>query len=58
MSMNSITATNDAPVSRHKPAKSDITGKKFNRLTALYPTDKRDTKGRSSGTAAATAEKR
>ena len=45
MSMNSITATNDAPVSRHKPAKSDITGKKFNCLTALYPTDKRDTKG-------------
>ena len=58
MSMNSITATNDAPVSRHKPAKSDITGKKFNCLTALYPPTNATPKVQSSGTAAATAEKR
>ncbi len=43
--MNRTTAANDAPSPRRKPAKSDITGKRFNRLTALYPTDKRDIKG-------------
>ncbi len=32
------------PLNRRRRA-NDITGKKFNRLTVLYPTDKRDAKG-------------
>ena len=45
MSMNSIAADDAVRVTRRRQPKSDITGKKFNRLTVLYPTDKRDAKG-------------
>lgn len=45
MSMNSITAGDALRVTRRRKPKSDITGKRFNRLTALYPTNKRDAKG-------------
>ena len=45
MSMNSIAADDAVRVTRRRQPKSDITGKKFNRLTVLYPTDRRDAKG-------------
>lgn len=36
--------------------KRDLTGKRFGRLTAIRPTDKRDSNGSSYGSAAVTAE--